>query len=58
MMKKVDLRSGTIAEPEYLYTLENRNFIGFAISDTKAHIGEYKRAAEQIQKLLLLLEQV
>ncbi len=56
ILKKVDLRSGTIDEPAYLYSIENRNFVGFAMNDTQAHIEEYKRAAKQIQKLLAMME--
>lgn len=58
MLDKVDMLTGTINDPSYLYSTINRNYIGFAISDTRSHINEYKRASKQIQKLLAMMEAI
>ena len=55
MMQHIDMRTGAVVDSEFLYSIQNRNFIGFAISDTKSHTDEYKVAASQIEKLLAMM---
>lgn len=58
LMKKVDMQSGFVNDPAFLYSTENRNYIGFALSDTKTHLEQYKLAVAQIEKLLGLMADV
>ena len=56
VMGYIDMQSGRVSEPANLYSIQNRNFIDFTITDTQAHITEYKGALKQIEKLFTLMQ--
>ncbi len=55
LLSQVDMSNMEVADPDFFYGIEIRNYTIFALNETGQHINSYNYAQKQIGKLMALI---